>query len=500
MAIENLPLAFSAGGLFGAFLQNHSTSSRLALSAAQSALTAQSPAAPQPAGGAQPVPLAPNEGIVVELGSSSPSSGERANELASLMAALARRSAPAANADPLSGPIFHAAGDDAPNAPSPMANPAVGELVEELLSLDASSPGRSSSIDIDPAMARFMQSISGRFQALQTPAAAGPVFLQAGPALGGWLPQGRHLSSPVVSALRDFRAALDQLAELDGEEAKRLGALLELLMALAPDEADKVAARFTSFVHRLLNLQGMIQNSGGPPAAPQAPAPAPAPRQTASFRLTVEVQVSERVEQVVARLEEHGVSVQRTTIESTQTVRLDLTIGAQPAQSADPLALDLDGDGIELSSPAQGQPFDINADGRDEQTAFVRGGDAFLAVDQDGNGRIDSGRELFGDQDGFANGFAKLSAFDANRDAVIDPSDPVFDRLRLLKDLNGDGQVAADETVSLSAAGVKSICLSYKSAQAIDTYGNTASEVSSFEMEDGRCGRLVDVKVGYLPS
>ena len=36
-----------------------------------------------------------------------------------------------------------------------------------------------------------------------------------------------------------------------------------------------------------------------------------------------------------------------------------------------------------------------------------------------GDGKMSGGRELFGDQEGDANGFAKLSKYDTNKDGVI---------------------------------------------------------------------------------
>ena len=156
------------------------------------------------------------------------------------------------------------------------------------------------------------------------------------------------------------------------------------------------------------------------------------------------------------------------------------------------------GDGIELTSVEQGAQFDIDGDGAADQTAFVQGDDAFLALDANGNGLIDSGRELFGDQDGHANGFEKLSSFDSNSDGKIDALDPIFSRLSLLSDLNGDGQVQAHEIISLAQAGIQSLQLVYQSIQAEDSKGNTATELASFERDDGSQGNLVDVNLGYV--
>lgn len=65
----------------------------------------------------------------------------------------------------------------------------------------------------------------------------------------------------------------------------------------------------------------------------------------------------------------------------------------------DPLTLDLDGDGIETIAAAgfSGSLFDHNRDGIRTATGWVSADDGLLVRDLNGNGKIDNGGELFGD-------------------------------------------------------------------------------------------------------
>ncbi|HEZ1705990.1 TPA: iron-regulated protein FrpC, partial [Neisseria meningitidis] len=65
----------------------------------------------------------------------------------------------------------------------------------------------------------------------------------------------------------------------------------------------------------------------------------------------------------------------------------------------DPLALDLDGDGIETVATKgfSGSLFDHNRDGIRTATGWVAADDGLLVRDLNGNGIIDNGAELFGD-------------------------------------------------------------------------------------------------------
>lgn len=86
----------------------------------------------------------------------------------------------------------------------------------------------------------------------------------------------------------------------------------------------------------------------------------------------------------------------------------------------------------------------------------------FLAVDTNGNGKVDSGAELFGDINGFTDGFANLAIHDENKDGVIDVNDPIFEKLVLWKDSNHDGVSQASELKKLKDMGVVSISLKFQ--------------------------------------
>lgn len=103
----------------------------------------------------------------------------------------------------------------------------------------------------------------------------------------------------------------------------------------------------------------------------------------------------------------------------------------------------------------------------------------FLALDRDGNGKIDRREELFGDQSKKGmNGFLELAKFDKNKDMVINAKDKVFRRLRLWNDKNGDGISQKDELVPLASMGIDSISLRYDPTS-LRTIGENAEERES---------------------
>ena len=69
----------------------------------------------------------------------------------------------------------------------------------------------------------------------------------------------------------------------------------------------------------------------------------------------------------------------------------------------DPLMLDLDGNGLDIATKEQGAYFDLDKNGFAERMNWSKT-DGFLCLDLNGNGKIDDGGELFGDQTALADG------------------------------------------------------------------------------------------------
>jgi hypothetical protein len=174
-----------------------------------------------------------------------------------------------------------------------------------------------------------------------------------------------------------------------------------------------------------------------------------------------------------------------------------------------PLVIDMNGDDLLDLTGVDGSHvvrFDLSLEGKAYPTGWVGAADGLLAVDLNGNGIIDDGRELFGEMTGGSvmgaktakNGFIALARYDSNLDGTIDPRDRDFARLRVWIDRNQDGQTNPGELTSLTDAKIKSIDLTYKSTaddrgQYPRISGNEIRLTGSFTMIDGSKRKIEDV-------
>lgn len=138
------------------------------------------------------------------------------------------------------------------------------------------------------------------------------------------------------------------------------------------------------------------------------------------------------------------------TLQRSYHEESDVSIHLGTAKKVDPLVLNFSANSAQLST--QQFAFDLNADGQTENISFVQGA-GFLALDKNGDGKINDGKELFGPATG--NGFTELQQFDQDGNGWIDENDAAFKQLQVwTKDSAG-----ADHLSSLADAGVAALYL-----------------------------------------
>jgi hypothetical protein len=135
------------------------------------------------------------------------------------------------------------------------------------------------------------------------------------------------------------------------------------------------------------------------------------------------------------------------------------------------------------------------------KTAWMKSG-AFLALDRDGNGRIDNGTELLGSSFDLraGDGFEALALLDrpgegGNGNGLVESGDLMWSALRIWIDRNSDGVSQPDELMTLEAAGIKALEINGRQpcGKVVDENGNDLSLRASFLREDGTRGLMVDV-------
>ncbi|MEQ1672336.1 MAG: hypothetical protein ABL893_15900, partial [Hyphomicrobium sp.] len=162
------------------------------------------------------------------------------------------------------------------------------------------------------------------------------------------------------------------------------------------------------------------------------------------------------------------------------------------AFNSDPLVLDLDGDGLELTRQTSGIYFEMDGDNFAERTAWVKSDDAFLVRDLNANGVIDNIGEMFGNAT--TSGFAALKTYaDSNNDNKINALDTNFAQLKIWRDLDGDGVTDAGELQTLTVAGIKEISVASTTLTNQFIRGNTIRADATFTRTDNTTGRIADV-------
>ena len=173
--------------------------------------------------------------------------------------------------------------------------------------------------------------------------------------------------------------------------------------------------------------------------------------------------------------------------------QLSLSYAGDEEDLVTPLILDLARNGFRLGPAGLAVEFDINADGEPPKMQWVAEGtdDGFLFLDQNANGAVDSGAELFGSGTTMlgsgqkaAHGYAALSQYDGtdlggNGDGQITSSDEIWSELKLWIDKNADAE-------SQPEFGITTLELNFKNSRKTDAAGNLVPYWSWVTLKDVR--------------
>lgn len=150
-----------------------------------------------------------------------------------------------------------------------------------------------------------------------------------------------------------------------------------------------------------------------------------------------------------------------------------------------PILIDFDGDLFQLSGVDRPVTFDIDGNSRPRRIGWTRRrtDDGFLCRDLDGNGKIDSGAELFGTATRLADGTLAANGYEAmaeldrpqhggNGDGYLSELDEAFPELCIWWDRNRNGHSERREIRPVQETGLLSMGLSYGEFPRLDEHNN----------------------------
>ncbi len=179
-------------------------------------------------------------------------------------------------------------------------------------------------------------------------------------------------------------------------------------------------------------------------------------------------------------------SMQRQYSETSSTeVRL-----GDAARKTDPLVINFNGTAAQLSE--QRFAFDLNSDGKNEQVNSPLSGSGFLALDKNGDGKINNGSELFGPSTG--NGFGELAKYDSDGNGWIDENDPVFKQLKVWTGgATGSGKLSNLASLGVGAVSLHSTATPFDIKTANNQLLGTVRASSIYLNENGSVGSVQQI-------
>ena len=167
-----------------------------------------------------------------------------------------------------------------------------------------------------------------------------------------------------------------------------------------------------------------------------------------------------------------------------------------------PIAIDLDGDGVEFDSVEEGILLDVDGDGELERTAWADEDDGVLIYDGNDNGNVDGASEFafasYSDLAGATDLEGLRAGFDTDDDGLLSSRDEQFDRFKIWQDADGDGLVGEGELNSLQTHGIESIGLVNDGEHYVAADGDVfVYGESQVQYADGTTGTAADAAFDY---
>ncbi len=171
--------------------------------------------------------------------------------------------------------------------------------------------------------------------------------------------------------------------------------------------------------------------------------------------------------------------------ESNVSIRL-----GDARKKQDPLVVNFSGSAAQLTS--QRFKFDLNSDGKTEDINFVTGGSGFLALDRNGDGKVNNGSELFGASSG--NGFAELATLDSDDNGWIDENDAAYEQLRVwTKDGAGKDVLSTLKQANVGAINLARVDTPFDIKNSGNELQGQIRSSGIFLTEDARVGSIQQV-------
>ena len=171
----------------------------------------------------------------------------------------------------------------------------------------------------------------------------------------------------------------------------------------------------------------------------------------------------------------------------------NISLRAGDAVRKDPLVVNFAGTATQLADlNGKSFKFDLDGDGKQENLPLFASGSGYLALDVNGNGRIDSGRELFGPATG--QGFKELARLDEDGNGWIDENDSGFAKLSVWTPAaEGDGKLQSLAELNIGALGLAHVTTPFalRGSQNADLGLIKASGI--YLNENGKAGSLQEI-------